>query len=72
MKTQGIYPVREKPHKRLYSITEAAEYLGRSVWSVRELIWAGAIPYIKVGRRIHLDIIDMDSFIEKNKNQITF
>ena len=53
--------------KRLYSISEAAEYLGRSVWSIRELIWAGKLPSVKVGRRIHLDIIDLDNWIDRNK-----
>ena len=55
--------------KRLYSVTEAAEYLGRSVWSVRELIWGGKLPCVKVGRRIHLDIVDLDRWIEQNKVQ---
>ena len=53
--------------KRLYSVPEASIYLGRSVWAVRELIWDGKLPCIKVGRRIHLDIIDLDQWIEKNK-----
>ncbi len=53
--------------KRLYSIPEAAEYLGRSVWSVRELIWNGKLPCVKVGRRIHLDILDLDQWIDRNK-----
>jgi len=53
--------------KRLYSVNEAAKYLGRSEWGVRELIWAGRIPFVKVGRRIHVDIHDLDTFIEKNK-----
>lgn len=53
--------------KRLYTVQEAAEYLGRSVWSVRELIWAGRLPIVRVGRRIHLDLYDLDTFIEQNK-----
>jgi len=53
--------------KRLYSIQEAAIYLGRSTWSVREMIWAGKIPYIKDGKRIFVDIRDLDEWIEKNK-----
>jgi len=53
--------------KRLYSIQEAATYLGRSTWSVREMIWAGKIPYIKDGKRIFVDIRDLDEWIEKNK-----
>lgn len=57
------------PHitKRLYSLQEAAVYLGRSTWSVREMIWAGKIPYIKDGKRIFVDIRDLDEWIEKNK-----
>ena len=73
MKTQGIeYPVREKLNKRLYSIEETAEYLGRSVWSIRELIWKGLIPCVKVGRRVHIDIYDLEKFIEKHNKHFTY
>lgn len=58
--------------KRLYSIPEAAMYLGRSVWSIRELIWSGRLPCVKVGRRIHVDINDLDSFISQHKTRYTF
>jgi len=47
--------------KRLYSIKEGAFYLGRSVWAVREMLWAGKLPYVKDGRRILLDINDMNA-----------
>jgi excisionase family DNA binding protein len=53
--------------KRLYSIKEAAFYLGRSVWAVREMLWAGKLPCIKDGRRILLDIEDMEAWVKKNK-----
>ncbi len=53
--------------KRLFSIPEAAHYLGRTVCAVREMLWAGKIPFIKDGRRIHLDRGDMDSWIESRK-----
>ena len=59
--------VQGRPQKRLFSIAETAEYLGRSVWSIRELIWAGKLPSVRVGKRIHLDIYDLDAFIEQNK-----
>jgi len=55
--------------KRLYSIPEAAHYLGRSPWSVRRLVWSGELPEVRAGRRVHLDIKDMDAFIEKNKQR---
>ena len=53
--------------KRLYTIEEAAIYLGRTVWSVRELIWGGMIPSVKVGRRVHLDFNDLNQFIDQHK-----
>jgi len=53
--------------KRLYNIKEAAEYLGRTEWGIREMIYAGKIPCIKDGRRTHIAIDDMDKWIEQNR-----
>lgn len=53
--------------KRLYTLHEAAVYLGRSTWSVRRLIWDGVLPSVRVGGRVHVDLLDMDEFIERNK-----
>ncbi len=55
--------------KRLYTVKEGAEYLGRSEWSMRELIWAGKIPVVKDewGRKIFLDILDLQDFVDHNK-----
>ncbi len=58
--------------KRLYSIKDAAHYLGRSVWATREMLWAGKMPYVKDGKRILLDIRDMDAWIEASKTRNTF
>ena len=60
------------PAKRLYNISEAACYLGRSVDSLRELLWAGKVPFIKDGKRIYLDVRDMDGYIEQSKQQFTY
>lgn len=56
--------------KRLYTLKEAAEYLGRSEWSMRELIWAGRIPVVRDegGRKIFLDVEDLKEFINRNKS----
>jgi excisionase family DNA binding protein len=56
--------------KRLYTVEEAGMYLGRSDWSVRRLIWDGLLPQVKVGRRVQVDIQDLDEFIEHNKEQL--
>ncbi|MCA9469522.1 MAG: helix-turn-helix domain-containing protein [Nitrospira sp.] len=53
--------------KRLYSLDEAAGYLGRSTWSVRRLIWGGELPSVRARGRVHVDVRDMDEFIEKHK-----
>jgi excisionase family DNA binding protein len=66
-KTHGIL---DPARKRLYTLKEAAEYLGRSEWSMREIIWAGEIPVVKRegGRKIFLDILDLMAFIDRNKS----
>jgi len=63
-KAQRIY---NPLNKRLYDLKEAAAYLGRPVFSVRTLIWKGALPCVKDGRKLYLDVFDMDKYIEQNK-----
>ena len=58
--------------RRLYPIKEAADYMGFSPLTVREIIWKGDIPYIKVGPKYFLDITDMDKWIEKSKARFTY
>lgn len=60
------------PAKRLYSVPEAAFYLGRTVDALREVIWAGKIPFVRDGRRILIDVEDMNRFIENNKTSFTY
>jgi len=55
--------------KRIYSVKEAAEYLGRSAWTVAEMVRTGKIKYVKDGKRIFLDVLDIDRWIEGNKTQ---
>lgn len=63
---------RQAPLKRLYSVSEAATYLGRTACAVRELIWKGQLPAVKCGRRIHLDIQDLEAFVEQHKVREVF
>jgi len=46
--------------------------LGRPVWAIRELIWAGTLPFVKTGRVFYLDIFDLDDFIDKNKTRFAY
>ena len=61
-----------KTKKRLYNECEAAEYLGRSIWGIRELRYKGVLKYIKVGARVQYDIFDLDEFIEHHKMQFIY
>lgn len=51
----------------LLNVKEAAVYLGRSEQAVQHLIFEKELPVVRVGRRVHLDRRDLDSWIEKNK-----
>jgi len=55
--------------KRLYSIKDGSIYLGRSEWALREMLWAGKMPYIKDGKRILIDLQDMNEWIDRNKTR---
>lgn len=60
----------QRPEKRLYSIKEAALYLGRGIDSLRELIYEGELPAVQRGSRgkVWLDVYDLDDWIDSNKN----
>jgi len=61
--------VKNNIPKRLYSVKEAGLYLGRSAWTVAEMVRTGKIKYLKDGKRIFLDIEDINSWVESNKIQ---
>lgn len=52
---------------RLLSIKQAAAYSNSTTWFMRTQIWAGAIPYLKLGKRYLIDRADLDLFIDQRK-----
>ena len=62
----------QRPKQRLYSVKDAAVYLGRTAWGVRELIWSGELPVLQSGRgnKQYIDVLDMDDYIDKNKARL--
>lgn len=62
----------DRPKKRLLDIKGASEYLSRSPWGVRELMYKGVLPYVKFDRRVYFDIHDLDKAIERHKRQFTY
>ena len=61
----------EAVSNRLYNVKEAGRYLGRSPWTIRRLIRDGVLREVRQGRRVMLDILDLDQFIEKFKREVT-
>lgn len=51
----------------LLSLQQSAARLGISVHTVRKLIARGAIPRIKLGRRVLVDPQDLQDFIGRHK-----
>jgi len=56
---------RVKP--RLFSVEEAAVYLGRSKEALEHMIGAGKLAVVRADRRVFLDVRDLDRWIEANK-----
>jgi excisionase family DNA binding protein len=52
---------------RLLSQHEAARYLGISYWTVRDLVFRREIPFIKIGRRVLVDRLDLDAYLDRSK-----
>ncbi len=54
--------------KRLYTVREAAAYLGRTDWALRSMIAARKIPFVQEGGgcKIMFDKKALDKYIERN------
>lgn len=59
----------EKESRRWLDVRAAAEYLGVTVSFVRGLIWDGAIPYVKAGKKFVVDARDLDAFMIREKQR---
>jgi len=68
MKVKSISNPQALIDKRLFSLQDAAKYLGISIWTMRGLTWNNSLRIVRIGRRIFVDRKDLDSFVEKNKS----
>ena len=58
------------PMRRLLRTKEAAEYLGMSPWSLRQMVEHRELPYVSVGDHTsawRFDVRDLDRWIEDHK-----
>jgi excisionase family DNA binding protein len=57
------------PRKRLLSIKQLAKEIGGTEWFWRCQIWDGRLPFVQVGRKMLIDLGDIEKFIRQNKCQ---
>ena len=67
----------DAPSARLLDLRAAGKYLGVSYWTMRDLVFGGLIPTVRIPcprsgdgrviRRVLIDPCDLDTFIERNK-----
>ena len=58
---------------RLLTLKQASEYLGLRLWSVRTLVWSGAVPVGKLkdgGRKLFIDRVDLERWLESSKERM--
>jgi excisionase family DNA binding protein len=65
---------RDCSSRRLLGLRDAADYLGLSYWTVRDLVAAGTIQPVRLPlaggrdlRRILLDRRDLDALVDRSK-----
>ena len=51
---------------RLLDYQAASAYLSLSYWSVRTLVVNGEVPHVKFGKRVLIDRLALDEWVEKN------
>jgi excisionase family DNA binding protein len=62
---QGSAPV--KP--RLLTVEQAAVYIGRTKEAVQHMISSSKLPSVRSDRRVFVDVLDLDAWIQDNKQR---
>ena len=47
----------------------AAEHIGSTVSFIRGLIWDGALPFVRAGKKFVIDRADLDSWMTRQKQR---
>jgi excisionase family DNA binding protein len=53
--------------RRYFATKEAAEYLGTTPAALRKRVERGEIPYIRDGRRLRFDRLDLDAHMRARR-----
>lgn len=61
---------KETIQPRLLDLADAAAYLGGAkVFFVRNLLWNGEIPFLRIGKRFCVAREDLDRWVDRNKRR---
>jgi excisionase family DNA binding protein len=52
--------------RKLMGVGDTAQYVGLSVHTVYTMVSQRRIPYVKVGRLVKFDQVQLDAWIQKN------
>ena len=53
--------------RRLLTVQEASECLAVSVSTLYGWVWQHRIPFVKMGRAVRFDLVELEQFIESNR-----
>lgn len=59
---------KRQAEPRLLDQRAAAQYLGISYWTLRDLCFRGELPLVRIGKRVLVDVQDLDAYIARCKN----
>jgi excisionase family DNA binding protein len=54
--------------RRLMTAQEVAEYIGTTHLNVYQMVSKRGIPFVKIGRSVRFDLLDIDPWIERQKH----
>jgi excisionase family DNA binding protein len=62
----------ERTSVRLLTVEQASQYLGRSVHSIREMVYRRTFPVVKAGKKskMWLDVRDLDAWVSQEKRYL--
>jgi len=63
----GGSPPVVKP--RLLTVEQAATYLGRTKEAIQHMVASGKLPTVRSDRRVFVDVLDLDRWIEDSKQK---
>jgi excisionase family DNA binding protein len=58
-----------RAQQQLFDVNEAGTFLNVSPWTVRQLLWHGKIPRVRIGRLLRIDRRDLETYIGQNKDR---